>query len=316
MNIVFNNGTKLTGKSCVALGNFDGVHLGHQKIIKSCIQYAKKNNLRSLIYIFSTHPSVFLGNETKILTDNKEKTNILQNLGCDCVYFENFADVANLSPEDFCGEIIAEKLNASAVFCGENYTFGKKAMGNSKDLERILGSLGIKTFSLSHVTKNDTVVSSTYIRNLIENGLCDEATEFSGRPFSISGKVLHGKKLGRTLGFPTVNMAVPSSKVVPSHGVYFTLTAIDNDIFYSVSNVGTRPTVDSNKKSSYINCETHIINHSGNDYEKNATIYFISKIRDEKKFSDTAQLKEAISNDIETANKLSQKFDKTTIELY
>lgn len=314
MEIIQNDIVPFKTKSCIALGNFDGIHLGHKKLITECVEYAKQEGLCSVIYTFQSHPSAFFGANVKLITSNEEKRIILENLGCDYVYLENFENVVSLSPMEFCDEILIKKLNAGVVFCGKNYTFGKNAQGNSDMLKSILAEKNVDVRVIQHVTKDSNTVSSTSIRQNIENGHIRKAYELLGHPYTISGQVLHGKKIGRTLGYPTINMDIPDDKIVPKFGVYFTVTKIDGKMFYSVSNVGKRPTLDANTDNrEHINCETHIINHIGDDYGKEAIIYFIARIRDEMKFDDVSHLKSAISKDLSSALEMSLKFDKDSI---
>ncbi|MBR5309309.1 MAG: bifunctional riboflavin kinase/FAD synthetase [Clostridia bacterium] len=302
MNI-YNFNTVLTGKkSCVALGNFDGVHTGHKKIISAAVAYARESGLSSCVYTFDSHPTLTLGNAKPIITDNSEKAEIIRKLGCDALYYECFESVRELSPKEFCHRILKDKLNAECVFCGENHRFGYKGSGTVEDLKRELAPLGIGVSVIPYATYEGEIISSSKIRTLIEDGNIKVATELLGQRYSVSGTVMHGKKLGRTLGFPTLNIPVGIGRVTPKFGVYVTECLLDGVIYKGVSNIGIRPTTDSETENSrLVNCETYLMGFSGDAYGKEITVYFNDFIRPEMKFDSVEALKERISEDVLTA---------------
>lgn len=287
-------------KTCIALGNFDGVHIGHQSIIKSAVDYALNNNASSCVYTFSEHPSYILGKQKPLLSTNDEKVNCFSTLGCDIAYFEDFSLVRNMTPADFCKKIIAEKLNALAVFCGENYRFGKFGSGDTTFLKNELYKLGIQLFIIPYTYYGDIIVSSSEIRAALFGSDLYKATKMLGRPYIISGIVRHGKKLGRKLGFPTLNIEVPDKKVVPPYGVYFSECEISGIKYKGISNIGIRPTID-NKNFSTVNCETYLFDYDGDAYGEQITVSILKALRSEKMFNSIEELKKQVEKDIQLA---------------
>ena len=171
MIILTNDTKKISEDTCVALGNLDGVHKGHRKLIASLTEYATLNRLKSCVYTFETHPANILGAGKSLLTENYEKTQIIESLHCDYLYYEEFTDVMEMTPEDFCRTVILEKLNAKCVFCGENYRFGKAGKGNVDILKNELLKYGINLVVVPYIrTDNNEIVSSTKIREELRNG--------------------------------------------------------------------------------------------------------------------------------------------------
>lgn len=297
---VYTNNLPSDGKKyCVALGNFDGLHRGHQSIILSASEFAKKNNLKMCMYTFKVHPSEIIGNRKKILTDNAEKTSLAQIYGCDCIFFEDFNEVRHMSPDEFCRSILRDKLRATHVFCGENYRFGYQGIGDTGTLKTELEKLNIGLTVMPFVYNNDNIISSTIIRESITSGDVEYSSKLLGHYYTVSGTVVHGKHLGRTLGFPTVNIPIPENKIVPKFGVYITECLLDGFLYKSISNIGVRPTVDSETSLSHVvNCETYLFDYCSDAYGKEITLYFHKKIRNEIKFSEIAFLKKQIEKDV------------------
>lgn len=300
-------------KTCIALGNFDGVHNGHRALIEHCIKYSKADKLKSCIYTFNEHTTHFLGNEKKLITTTDERIDIFRALGCDTVVLDDFESVKEMTPEEFCESIIVSRLNAKAVICGENYSFGKGGKGNVSLLTELLSERGIEIIVQPSVDFNGRVLSSTLVREYIMNGNIELANKLISRPYSISGEVIHGKKLGRRLGYPTLNMTVPSCKVMPSYGVYASVTMLDGKLRTGITNIGKRPTVDSDTDST-ITCETHLIDYYGDDYGKNVTVFLLKFLRDETRFKNIDELKEGICADCKSARQFLDSYDMTTLE--
>ena len=206
-------------KNVIVLGNFDGVHRGHQKLITMALDYARKNNLKCIVYTFSTLP-----NNKKYIMTVEEKVNAIKELGVDEVYIDDFYNIKNYMPEEFVKDILIEKLQAKKVFCGFNYTFGHNKIGNIEKLSKL-----IDTSVVDEIKIDDITVSSSVIRKYIEEGLLEKATELLGKPFQISGPVIHGKQLGRTIGFPTANLRLNALKISVPYGVYGAYLEIEGD---------------------------------------------------------------------------------------
>lgn len=291
-------------KTAVALGDFDAIHKGHIKIISSAGKYAKEHNCVWTVHMFSRRPN----KTVKTINDREKRLKILEELGVEAVVVENFTDeIKNTSCEKFITEYIAKRLNAKAVFVGENYHFGMSAAGDAKVLEKLCREQGIKTF-ISKYEKTDGIpVSSTRIREMIENGDVEKARELMTRSFSLSGEVVKGKQIGRTIGFPTANVEYPRDTVIPQQGVYITMCRIGNEKFSSVTNVGEKPTVSETGE----NIETAINGFSGDIYGEKIEIEFIRKIRDIKKFDKLSDLSEQLENDMNKAKAYFEKGKKS-----
>ncbi len=304
MEIIYANGKISYEKNntYIALGNFDGVHIGHQSIIKATVNEARKHNLVSCVYTFACHPSVILGVAKPLLTTNDEKSELLDNLGVNTLIFDDFRRVKNLSPEEFCKEILVDTLGAAQVFCGENYHFGKNGAGNTSILKEELSKYGVKVNILPFTTIDNKIVSSTEIRGALTTGNIELCNDMLGRNYSFSGRVVHGKRLGRTLGFPTLNISIEENKLTPEFGVYLTTTIIEGKEYNSISNIGIRPTTDK-INNSCVNCETYVLDYNADAYDKGIRVNLIKKFRNEIKFNGIEELKVQLSEDEKFARK-------------
>lgn len=280
----------------VALGNFDGIHKGHQEIINRSVKEAAAAGLKSGVFTFSNHTSTVLKNvpPVKNILYADEKIRLLESLGVDYMFNIPFTEeILNMSPVDFIDKILVEKFNIKEAYCGFNYRFGFKAQGNPEVLmkEGLARGFGIHVQEAYEI--DGIVVSSTYIRQLIGEGRMEECTKFMGRMYSIGGEIVKGNMLGRTIGFPTCNTVVDSTMVTPPNGVYITMCTIDGVRRPSITNVGVKPTVGSYEK----NIETHIFNFDEDVYGKEIRVDFIKHTRGEKKFDGIDALKEQIAAD-------------------
>ena len=279
-------------KNIVILGNFDGVHIGHQIILQKAVKQAKEKNLNTIVYTFREYPK---NQQTKITTCS-EKAYLLNENGIDYLYLEQFEKVRNYSPEEFVEKVIVNELNADEVYCGFNFTFGKGKSGNVGILEKLLKERNIKLNVQDAVLDEDgEVISSTRVRNLIKKGDFDKVRELLGHNFIILGEVVYGKQLGRVIGFPTANLKF-ENKIYPEFGVYGVKIHIqDNDIIYNgVMNIGKNPTVD----VGVLSVETNIFDFNENIYGKIILIEVLENIRREKKFGSVEELKEQIGKDV------------------
>jgi len=280
----------------VALGNFDGIHKGHQEIISRTVREAESAGLKSGVFTFSNHTSSVLENipPVKNILYPDQKISILEDMGVDYMFNIPFTEeILTMSPERFIDEILVEKFNIREAYCGFNYTFGYKASGTPEVLmhEGLKRGLGI------HVQEpymiDGIVVSSTYIRQLIEEGRMEECTKFMGRRYAIDGEIVVGNKLGRTIGFPTCNTVVDETMITPPNGVYITTCTIDGVRRPSVTNVGVKPTIGKYEK----NIETHIFDFNEDVYGKQIRVDFIKHTRPEMKFNGIDELKKQIQSD-------------------
>ncbi len=285
--------------TAVALGNFDGVHIGHQQLIESNIKEAKIRKLRSAILIFRNHTKELLAknNDPKIqlLTSFEQKIEILKNFSLDAVYIIDFdEDLMKLSPEEFITNILLKKLKAKLVTVGFNYRFGYKAAGDSDLLKKVGLDKGIEVNVIPPVYIEGQIISSTAIRNFIKAGNIKKANKFLGRNFTIIGSVIKGKNRGRKLGFPTANIKLSDNYVIPKEGVYVTNTFINGKKFNSLTNIGYNPTF--NEKE--LKIETYILDFAGNLYGKTLEIEFLDFIRDDIKFNSVQELISQIEKDV------------------
>ena len=280
----------------VALGNFDGIHKGHQEIIKRSVKEAEAADLKSAVFTFSNHTSSILKNvpPVKNILYPEEKMRILEEMGVDYVFNIPFTEeILQMSPENFIEEILVKRFNIREAYCGFNYSFGYKASGTPE----VLMHEGLKHGFGIHVQEpymiDGVVVSSTYIRQLIKEGRMEECTKFMGRMYSVSGEIIVGNKLGRTIGFPTCNILVDDTMITPPNGVYITTCYIDGVLHPSVTNVGVKPTIGTYEK----NIETHIFDFDEDVYGKQIRVNFIRHTRGEKKFNGIDDLKKQIESD-------------------
>ncbi|MBE6700643.1 MAG: bifunctional riboflavin kinase/FAD synthetase [Ruminococcaceae bacterium] len=281
----------------VALGNFDGVHLGHEKLIKTLVE---NKDLESVVYTFSKHPlcELFGDGKVKYINTNTEKAELFEEMGVENLIFQDFGEVRYLTPEEFVKTVLVDRLLAKEIVCGFNYKFGKNNTGDVSVLRNLLEAFGVKLTVIDEVMVNGKTASSSAVRQALSNGNMEEASELMGHPYFLSSKVVHGKALGRKLGFPTINEKINSSRLVIPFGVYFGRCVIPEEKkeYFAVINVGVRPTVNSTDKTPSV--EAHIIDFDGDLYEKKVRIEFMKKSRDEIKFPTVEELKKQIEKDI------------------
>lgn len=289
-------------KTAVAIGNFDGVHIGHQKLIGELLVQAKENSLTPFIYTFKEHPQNTLkGDETvKAVTDNKEKEEIFIKLGVSDFVFEDFSRVRELEPEEFVKKILVDKLNIKIAVVGENNRFGKDAEGNVGLLKKLGEKYGFSVIEVKPLVVDNEVCSSSGIRRAIENGNLEKVWKITERPFSVKGEVISGKELGRTYGFPTANIIYPDGKVKLKEGVYATSTKIDDKVCMSITNVG-RTSFDKEKIE---RVETHIIDFDEDIYGKEISVSFIKLLREFVPFKSIDELEKQLAKDREKRMKL------------
>lgn len=287
-------------KTVVALGNFDGVHLGHQELIREAVDQAKSEGLESAVFTFSNHPSNLIpGCEpVKSILPDEKKAELIESLGVDHLYDVPFTEeLRDMDAEDFVKDLLVAKMNVKVAVCGFNYHFGARAFGTSEVLEIYGNKYGFDVFELSPYELDGHVISSSFIRLLISKGLVDRCERYMGRNYAVEGEVVVGNKLGKKLGFPTSNLNIDEQMVTPPNGVYTTLLSYDGKKYPSVTNVGVKPTVGNFEK----NIETHIFDFDNELYGKHITVEFLKKMRNEKKFDSLEDLSAAIVKDCEGA---------------
>lgn len=283
-------------ETVVALGNFDGVHKGHQELIRRTVKSAKMAGLKSAVFTFTNHPKNVLAGKPVIknILYLEDKMKIIKSLGVDYLFSLEFDEkIQHLSAEEFIQNILIQGFKMREAYCGFNYNFGYMAEGSPE----ILMKAGIKNGFGIHVLEPFTIdgnlVSSSFIRNLIAEGRVDECIKYMGRNYSVGGEVVVGNKIGRTIGFPTSNILIDNAMVTPDHGVYVTYCNYNGIKFQSVTNVGVKPTIGDNKK----NIETHIFHFSKDLYGKEIRVEFLKKLRPERKFNNVDELAQQIKKD-------------------
>ena len=284
----------------VALGNFDGVHKGHQQLISKAVKAAGKHGIAAAVFTFSNHPRGMVegGKEVRNIMYQEEKIALIEKLGVDYLFNIEFTrQIQTMEPAAFIEELLAGRLKAAEIFCGFNYRFGYKSAGNIRFLREEGKKLGIKVNVIEPVIIDGEVVSSTLIRGLIRSGDVDECCKFLGRNYDIGGEVVVGNRLGRKIGFPTSNIMIDENMVTPPNGVYITYCIYNGVKYPSVTNVGVKPTVGVYKK----NMETHIFNFDKELYGKHIKVEFLKMTRDEVKFDSVEELSAQIARDCEEA---------------
>jgi len=297
---------KLSGlkNSVITIGNFDGVHLGHQKILKKVIQRARALDGVSAVYTFHPHPLKVIRPEAEPLriTTFEEKIRLIETTGIDCLIWENFTrQFAEQPPEEFIKNIIVDRIRPREIIIGHDYAFGKNRKG-SIDLLRKMGEIfHFKVQVVDNMTIKNIPVRSTTVRRLITLGKVSLADKLLGRPYSLSGRVVHGKQ--RRIGFPTANLS-PGKNLIPKNGVYAVRTQTPCGLFNGIVNVGYNPTFENDR----LTIEAHLFNFNENLYGKDITLYFIKRVRAEKKFGDVPGLVKQIDRDIVFAKRILGKY--------
>ncbi len=275
----------------MALGNFDGVHKGHQKIIKEA---TAGDNLSSVIYTFHPHPrEVFSNKEIFKLTNFRQKYEIIKQLGADYLICENFNEKFRaLDAESFFYRVLIGNLDARHIVIGDDFIFGKGRSGNAEFLKEHCAKNGIKFTQIKQIESDKQIISSSRIRSCLREGNIKQANQLLGREYEIEGKIVQGRKLARQLGYPTANIILPQSNEI-KRGVYKATYNGKNAII----NIGIKPTVTEDNK---LICEAHILNFNEDLYGKRITLKLTNFIREEQKFNSIEELKAQIKKDVET----------------
>ncbi|HHW21905.1 MAG TPA: bifunctional riboflavin kinase/FAD synthetase [Clostridiaceae bacterium] len=285
----------------VGLGNFDGLHIGHMALINTLISECRLNDLQSVVYTFKKHPDTMLRKTliTPLITTNEMKTRLLASTGLDILCYQDFDEAfSRLSPDEFIKNILVDTLNIRLAVVGFNYRFGYMGRGDVEYLRKSGEKFGFRVIVIPPVKVNSEVVSSTLIREYIKKGKIERVFQLLGRHFSLYGTVVDGKRVGRTLGFPTANITAHPDMVVPANGVYITKTKYDDKWVNSITNVGVAPTL---KNKNVFSIETHLLDFNEDIYGKDIEVCFIHKLRGEKKFENIEALKHQVESDIRKA---------------
>jgi riboflavin kinase/FMN adenylyltransferase len=287
---------RINEKTVIALGGFDGLHIGHRALIEKTISTAKRLNCRSMVFTFKNHPLTVINKACapKLLLNNHDKLNLLKSYGVDIVNLVNFdADFMKMTPEAYIASLV-KNYNAAGLTVGFNHRFGYKNLGDTDLLKKLSKEHGFSLSVVSPVKYRGDVVSSSKIRNLLgEEGNVERAAKMLSRPYFLEGVVVRGKQLGRKIGFPTMNLDYDNEFVLPRGGVYYSVLEHSGRRFRGITNIGYNPTVENDKLS----VETHIIGFDEDLYDETIRINFIKRIRDEKKFDSLTELSEQLKKD-------------------
>ena len=283
--------------TAVTIGMFDGLHLGHLKVIDGCLTTSKTNQLKTCVISFSNHPADhFTGKRNELLMPMQEKIDAIENLGIDYLVIIPFdAYIVELPAKNFIQELLIGRLKAEKVVLGYDNHFGKNREGSISFINEHFGDV-LETIAIDVAKVDEVIVSSSQIKKYLSEGDITKANAMLGLPFSVSGIVIHGNQNGRKIGFPTANMALKAdNKFIPQLGVYLCQVKIEAGLFFGLTNMGYRPTLN---KDDGIHIETHLLDFDGELYGQRIEIQFIEKIRSEKRFDSFEDLKNQIAADL------------------
>jgi riboflavin kinase/FMN adenylyltransferase len=290
----------------VTIGSFDGVHLGHLKIIQRLREIALQTRGESVVFTFSPHPRLILfpdeGN-LRLLTTLDEKTDLLEKAGVEHLIIYPFTkEFSQLSYTEFVRDILVGEIKIKTLVVGYDHKFGKNREGSFELLQDLSSVYNFSVEKLDVLLMDDINVSSTKIRNALQNGNIEKANQYLGYSFRLHGTVIEGQKLGRRIQFPTANIqASDPHKIIPAYGVYAVYANVDGKRYQGMMNIGTRPTV---SNADHRSIEVHIIGFEGNLYNKTIEIEFIQKIREEQKFGSVEELRSQLEKDKQTVIKI------------
>ena len=299
--------------SAITIGTFDGVHLGHQKIIKRLLSIAEEKGLQSVILTFFPHPRMVLQSavEIKLLNTIEERQEILSSLGLDHLIIKKFTkDFSKLPADQYVKDILVDKLNAKYIIIGYDHRFGKNRRADISDLIEFGKLYDFKVEEISVKDVEEVAVSSTKIRNALNSGDIKTANSFLGYDYFLTGTVIKGKQIGKQIGFPTANINIKETyKLIPKNGSYVVKSYIDNTPFFGMMNIGTNPTVNGTIQS----IEVHFFNMNQDLYNKKLKIELLERLRDEQKFDSLEYLQSQLKMDKENALKLIEKKSSNSI---
>jgi riboflavin kinase/FMN adenylyltransferase len=305
MNVIraaneLNSGSR---KVCVAIGVFDGVHLGHQQVIRQTISDARQHEAFSVLVTFDCHPNSVVAPDRipPLIYPLSKKLRVIESMGIETTFLIHFdKDFSQIPAEEFIRGLARDFKNIHSVCVGSNFTFGHKRQGNVEFLKKLGDELKFTVHGLAAISLDGERVSSTRIRDAIGNGNLDAASQMLGRTYSLVGKIIKGDKVGRQLGFPTANLDF-AGLVLPPNGVYAAHAEVAGQTYRAAVNIGVRPTMKSSTPRLHV--EAHLLDFAGEIYGKEMELTFVEKLRDEQKFSSPDTLKEQIAKDIEVARK-------------
>lgn len=294
---------QLQNPTAVAIGKFDGLHKGH-RLLLSRILKEKEEGLQAAVFTFEPSPAAFFAKkEIKGLSTKEEKRRLFRQLGVDVlIEFPLNAQTAAISPEAFITEILRDKMKAGFIAAGTDLSFGDRGKGDYKLLSLWASKCSFQVEIIDKVFDSGTEISSTRVRDAVEKGKMEEAARLLDAPYSIMGTVVHGRQIGRKLGFPTVNLIPPADKLLPPNGVYLSEVECCSGTYRGLTNVGTKPTVEHGSNPP-VGVETYLYDFDGDIYDTFLTVRLLSFVRPEQKFDSLEALKAQLKQDIEAGRR-------------
>ena len=301
MKIIKDNCFQLNNESAVVIGKFDGIHRGHRELLDRILA-KKKTGLDAVVFTFDKSPAeLFTGKKIPSLTTLEEKRRIFEYLGVDVlIEYPLTNETASIDPKDYIIDILCKQCNMKYIAAGTDLSFGHMGKGDVKLVQEMSLEHGYEAEIVDKILIGGEEVSSSLIRDVVASGDMSRAKELIGVPYAVSGIVSHGRKLGREMGFPTVNIEVPEEKLVPPYGVYFAEVSVEGRHFNGITNIGCKPTVTDSKQ---VYAETNILDFDEDVYGKRITVKLLCFSRPEQKFSSVDELKNRISIDMEECRK-------------
>lgn len=282
--------------SAVTLGKFDGIHKGHQKLMKRILE-KEEQGLKSVVFTFGQMPgTVFLGNKGRTILTKKERQHHLNQMGIDYMIECPFVpQIIQMEPEKFIEEVLVNQLHAKYIAVGPDFRYGHNRKGDDELLKELSQIYGYEVEVLEKECLGNKTISSTYVREMLEIGDMETVEKLLGYPYYVSGTVVHGHEIGRTLGIPTTNILPDDEKMLPPHGVYLTKTIWKNHEYFGITNVGVKPTISGEEAKGI---ETHLFGFEGDLYNKELTVEFYAYERKEQRFETLEELKKQLAKDV------------------
>lgn len=293
-------------ESAVTLGKFDGIHKGHQKLMKKILA-KKEQGLKSVVFTFGQMPgTVFYGKGRTILTREERKQH-LEAMGIDYMVECPFVpEIIQMEPEDFVKKILVEQLNVKYIAVGPDFRFGHNRRGGCSLLKEMAAQFGFEVEVVEKECLEDKVISSTYVRHMLETGEMEMVQKLLGYPYYVSGTVIRGHAIGRTIGIPTINLLPDDEKILPPNGVYLTKTIFGEEEHFGITNIGVKPTISGEEAKGI---ETHLFDFEGDLYDRELTVAFYAFERKERRFPSLEELKEQLKKDIQWGRALTASKD-------
>ncbi len=288
-------------ETAVTLGKFDGMHRGHQDLLRTMMTLREEKDTLAVVFTFGTSPYALLqGNKKVLLMTNQEKERYCEEIGADLLVEYPFTDeVCRMSPEDFIRKVLVEGLHAHYIIVGTDFGFGYKRQGNVALLRELEAKYGYETIVLEkRVDETGREISSTYVREELQKGDMEKVAGLLGGPYEVMGTIVHGRQLGRTFGLPTINLEPEADKLLPPRGVYVSRVHVGGKCYGGATNVGVKPTVSDEEK---VGLETFILDFSGDIYGETVRVELLHYIRPEQRFANLHELEQQIRRDSQTS---------------